>query len=530
MGRIIGVFGKDLDNFEDFVNRLAIDNQLPISLTVSNVVGAVLIITVLEHYFILVAIAISFGYQYFAAFYRASAREVKRLDSMLRSLLYSHLSESLTGNEPTIVTERISYGEIPRFVTDNQFYIDLENRALFLTVTNQRWLAIRLDFCGACLVFFVAIFAVVGVSGINAAQIGLVLTYTTSLTQLCGMLTRQTADVENYMNSVERVTHYSQSDLIEQEPPHEIPDHKPPSTWPENGTIIFENVCMRYRPGLPNVLHNISMSIHSGEKIGVVGRTGAGKSSLTLALLRMVEYNGLISIDGIDISKIGLRDLRTKVSIIPQDPIVFSGTIRTTLDPFSIYDDAKLWDALRRSYLIDTEPSEKLSISNDGNRKLQRKISLDTVIEPEGANLSVGEKSLLNLARALVRDTTVVILDEATASVDLETDKKIQQTIQTQFSGRTLICIALLDSGKIIEFDTPAKLFDMKSGIFRELCDRSSIKLEEIEKSAEHRERNSDYFIFFGAEAQSRANRGHVHMSSMIALKALWDESQDPQT
>ncbi|KAF9484380.1 ABC protein [Pholiota conissans] len=474
MGRIIGIFGKDIDN---------IDNQLPVSmrmlvLTISNVLGSVIIITVVEHYFLIVVVFVFFGYQYFAAFYRASAREVKRLDSMLRSLLYSHLSESLTGL-PTLRT----YGEIPRFLKENSYYIDLENRALFLNVTNQRWLSIRLDFCGALLVFFVALFAVCGVSGISAAQVGLILTYTTSLTQACGMLTRQTAEVENYLNSVERVVHYSQKDLLDQEAPHEIPEARPPPEWPTQGAIAFKNLALRYRPGLPNVLHGISLSIRGGEKIGIVGRTGAGKSSITLALLRIVEYQGLITIDGVDISKIGLKDLRTKVAIIPQDPTIFSGTVRTALDPFSMYDDARLWDALRRSYLVEEASQGEASSSEESP-----KITLDTVIEADGLNLSVGERSLLSLARALVRDTKVVILDEATASVDLETDQRIQQTIQTEFKTRTLICIAhrlrtilsydrilVLDSGRILEFDSPFSLFSNPTSLFRGLCDKSNI-------------------------------------------------------
>ncbi|KJA26268.1 hypothetical protein HYPSUDRAFT_36540 [Hypholoma sublateritium FD-334 SS-4] len=478
MGRIIGIFGKDIDN---------IDNQLPVSLrmlilTISNVLGSVILITVVEHYFIIVVVFVFFGYQYFASYYRASAREVKRLDAMLRSLLYSHLSESLTGL-PTLRT----YGEIPRFLRENAYYIDLENRALVLNITNQRWLAVRLDFCGAMLVFFVAIFAVCGVSGISAAQVGLILTYTTSLTQACSMLTRQSAEVENYLNSVERVAQYSQAELLEQEAPHEILETRPPAEWPISGNIEFKDLTLRYRAGLPNVLHGITMSIRGGEKIGIVGRTGAGKSSITLALLRIVEYAGSITIDGIDISKIGLKDLRTKVAIIPQDPTIFSGTIRTALDPFSVYDDARLWDALRRSYLVEEAPT--VEVESD----IAPRITLDTVIEADGANLSVGERSLLSLARALVRDTRVVILDEATASVDLETDQRIQHTIQTEFKDRTLICIAhrlrtilsydrilVLDSGNIMEFDTPLALYSNTSGIFRGLCDKSNIEEKDI--------------------------------------------------
>ncbi|KAJ3504979.1 hypothetical protein NLJ89_g7659 [Agrocybe chaxingu] len=273
---------------------------------------------------------------------------------------------------------------------------------------------------------------------------------------------------------VTTVVNYSHSDSIEQEAASEISENRPPPEWPTAGAIEFKGISLRYRPGLPNVLHNISLSINGGEKIGIVGRTGAGKSSITLALLRIVEFVGTIAIDGVDVSKIGLQDLRTKVAIIPQDPTIFSGTIRTALDPFSLYDDARLWDALRRSFLVEGSSTDR--------------ITLETLIEAEGSNLSVGQRSLLSLARALVRDNRVVILDEATASVDLETDQKIQHTIQTEFKGKTLICIAhrlrtiltydrilVLDSGSIVEFDTPLALYRNEKGAFRSLCDQSNI-------------------------------------------------------
>ncbi|KAF7330282.1 ABC protein [Mycena venus] len=489
MGRIIGVFGKDIDTID---NLLSMSLRM-FTLVMGNLSSSILLISILEHYFIIAAVAIACGYSYFASFYRASARELKRLDAMLRSVLYAHLSESLTGL-PTIR----SYGEIPRFIDTNKYYIDLENRALFLTVTNQRWLAIRLDVCGAIMVFFVAIFAIVGVSGISPAQIGLVLTYTTQLTQMCSMVTRQSAELENYMNSVERVVHYSRKDVIPQEAAYESDkDHKPPPEWPTRGAVEFKNVEMNYRPGLPNVLHGISMSINAGEKIGVVGRTGAGKSSLALTLLRIVEYSGTILVDDVDIGKIGLKDLRSNISIIPQDasPTLFSGTVRTVLDPFSRYDDARLWDALRRSFLVDSGTSTPISSLDNGEHPRHR-IDLDTVVEIDGANLSVGERSLLSLARALVKDSKVVILDEATASVDLETDHKIQRTIQTQFKDNTLLCIAhrlrtiisydrilVLEAGNIAEFDTPLTLFSRPDSIFRGLCDKSNITSADIEKA-----------------------------------------------
>ncbi|KAJ7204160.1 ABC protein [Mycena pura] len=519
MGRIIGIFGKDIDTIDNSLPmsirmcmflRIHWMNQLmllPVALVFANVLGSVIVITIIEHYFLAAAVVIMFGFGYFLQFYRASALEMKRLDSMLRSLLYAHLSESLTGL-PTIR----SYGELDRFVQDNKYYIDLENRALFLTVTNQRWLAVRLDALGSLLVFLVGILAAVGVSGISAAQVGLILTYTTSLTQMFAVSTRLSAEVENYMNSVERVVHFARGDVVPKEAAHESdPQHKPAQEWPARGAIEFKDVTMAYRPGLPNVLHGISLQINAGEKIGVVGRTGAGKSSLTLCLLRIVEYSGQIVIDDVDIGKIGLTDLRSNVAIIPQEPTLFSGsalnyrvcyllmgrspgTVRTALDPFSKYDDGRLWDALKRSYLVETRPSTPTD--DDFSAEHRNRITLDTAIETEGANLSVGERSLLSLARALVKDSRVVILDEATASVDLETDNKIQRTIQTQFRDQTLICIAhrlrtiisydrilVLDSGRIAEFDTPAKLFHQNDSLFRALCDKSNITFTDIEKA-----------------------------------------------
>ncbi|KAG8961668.1 hypothetical protein FRC05_005842 [Tulasnella sp. 425] len=270
---------------------------------------------------------------------------------------------------------------------------------------------------------------------------------------------------------------------------------------------------MRYRPGLPPVLKGITMEIKPGEKIGVVGRTGAGKadlgansghntkSSLMIALYRIVELaEGSIWLDGIDISSIGLNDLRSKasrgISIIPQDPLLFSGTVRSNLDPFSRYDDVKLYDALRRAHLIGpssatTSSSER--VDTEQNAPTTR-FTLDMPVEPEGANLSVGERSLLSLARALVRDKIkLVIMDEATASVDVETDAAIQDTISKEFGGKTLLCIAhrlrtiirydrvlVLDNGTIAEFDTPYNLFKLRSGIFRGLCEQSKIVEEDL--------------------------------------------------
>ncbi|KAH8806665.1 ABC protein [Flagelloscypha sp. PMI_526] len=477
-GRVMSVFGKDVDS---------LDNQLSVSIrffiiTFSGLFSGVILITIYEPYFIIAAIFILILYRYFGAFYQSSAREIKRLDSMLRSLLYAHFSESLTG-VPTIR----SYKAIPRFISHNCYFIDLENRALILIIASQRWLAVRVDTLGALLVLFVALMATAGPSNISAAEIGLILTYTILVTQASGTMTRQSAEVENNMNAVERLVHYSSAESVPQEAADRALENELPSTWPENGSIEFQNVEMRYRPGLPLVLNGISVTIQGGQRIGICGRTGSGKSSLTLALLRIAEFSGLIKVDGVDISKIGLFDLRSRISIIPQDPILFSGTVRESLDPFSAHDDAKLWDALKQAHIW---PSTKETDAHGSQ------ITLDTQIEVDGSNLSVGERSLLSIARALVKDAKVVILDEATASVDLETDKKIQETI-ARFDGKTLLCVAhrlrtilnfdkilVLDEGKVAEFDTPLNLFMNTQGIFRGLCEKSDISLEDFETTS----------------------------------------------
>ncbi|EUC58392.1 ABC transporter protein YOR1 [Rhizoctonia solani AG-3 Rhs1AP] len=473
LGRILGVFGKDVDTID---NNLS-DSIRMFIFTISLALTSVVMITILEYYFVAIAIFILILYQYFASFYRASSREIKRLDSNLRSLLYSHFSESLTG----LATIR-AYGEVEHFLKDNKYYIDLENRALFLVSANQRWLAIRLDFLGSLLVFSAGVMSVVGIHGVSPSEIGLILSTLMSLVQVMGMMTRQSAEVENYMNSVERVLQYTSSGDIPQEKPYVLIDKAPRNTWPSHGAIEFRDLVMSYRSGLPPVLRGVSLSVRGGEKIAVVGRTGAGKSSLMTALFRIVELtSGSILIDGLDISQMGLGALRSKIAIIPQEAGIFSGTIRSNMDPFSEHDDATLHDALRRSHLLGQSTSS---------------LTLDSPITVEGANLSVGQRSLLSLARALVKQSKILVLDEATASVDLETDSRIQMTIQTEFADRTLLCIAhrlrtiinydrvvVMDQGQIVEVGTPVELFSNQSGIFRSMCDQSGIDAQEMARS-----------------------------------------------
>lgn len=493
LGRIMNRFSKDIDTIDNVLG----DSARMLTMTASNIAGAIILIAILLPWFLIPVFVIFIFYGYFATFYRASARELKRLDAILRSSLYAHFSESLSG----LSTIR-AYGEGERFRLENERRLDVENRAYWLTVANQRWLGIRLDFMGIALAFCVSILVVATRFSISPAQTGLALSYILSVQQAFGWLVRQSAELENNMNSVERIVHYGTE--IEEEAPHELPEKKQKAHWPHQGEIHFQNVVLKYRPELPPVLRDMSMSIQAGEKIGIVGRTGAGKSSVMTALYRLVElHSGVITIDGVDISQIGLTDLRSKLAIIPQDPVLFSGTLRSNLDPFALHDDARLWDALKRSYLVDQNgpsshheedlPSGAQTPSSVHGPRL----TLDSVVEDEGGNLSIGQRSLVSLARALVLDTKILILDEATASVDFQTDHYIQQTIASEFKNRTILCIAhrlrtiigydricVLDAGQIAELDTPLRLFNSPGSIFRAMCDRSGIVQDDIQMAA----------------------------------------------
>ncbi|KAK9896913.1 hypothetical protein P389DRAFT_194562 [Cystobasidium minutum MCA 4210] len=480
LGRIMNRFGKDMDTVDNTLNdamRMALS-------TLSQVFGSIILIAIVQQYFLIAVAVVFIIYADFFRVYRYSARDIKRLDNVLRSGLYAHFSESLSG----LATLR-AYAVVPRFIRTNSHFLDIENRAYSLTVVNQRWLGIRLDFLGALLSFVVAIIAVLEATRTNPSQIGLALSYIIAIQMGFTFAVRQLAEVENDMNSVERLTHYGRE--LEQEAAYEIAGTTPPKEWPQRGEITFKDVKLRYRPGLPLVLDDLSFEVHAAEKVAVVGRTGAGKSSLMQAIFRIVELDsGSIVIDGLNISSLGLGPLRKGVSIIPQDALLFSGTLRTNLDPFGECDDHKLWDALRRAHLVDrghNGPSHSESTS---------RFNLDMKIEDEGNNLSVGERSLVSLARALVKDSRVVILDEATASVDVATDALIQKTIRTEFGDKTLLTIAhrlrtiisydrvlVMDKGHIAEFASPLELFDNVNGIFRGMCDSSSITKEDIEKS-----------------------------------------------
>jgi ATP-binding cassette, subfamily C (CFTR/MRP), member 1 len=492
LGRITNRFSRDVDVMD---NNLS-DAMRMYFFSVGAIVSTFALIIAFFHYFAIALVPLFAVFLFATGYYRASAREVKRFESVLRSTVFAKFGEGLSG-----VACIRAYGLKKRFIDELKESIDEMNGAYYLTFSNQRWLAVRLDMIGNALVFTTGVLVVTSRFSVPPSIGGLVLSYILAIVQMIQFTVRQLAEVENGMNAVERLQYYGQQ--LEEEAPLKTIDVRP--TWPEKGAIKFQNVEMRYRDGLPLVLRGLDLDVAGGERIGIVGRTGAGKSSIMSTLFRLVELSGgKISIDDLDISTIGLHDLRSRLAIIPQDPTLFRGTVRSNLDPFNEHTDLALWSALRQADLVSDDPpagssgspsndtgsrGNELSSPRDGTTG---RIHLDSVVEEDGLNFSLGQRQLMALARALVRGSQIIVCDEATSSVDMETDDKIQATMATAFAGRTLLCIAhrlrtivgydricVMDKGQIAELGDPLELW-RAGGIFRGMCDRSGIREEDI--------------------------------------------------
>ncbi|NXL09578.1 MRP3 protein, partial [Mesembrinibis cayennensis] len=452
-GRIINRFSKDI---------YVIDEVIPPTIlmflgTFFTSLSTMIVIIASTPLFAVVIVPLAILYFFVQRFYVATSRQLKRLESVSRSPIYSHFSETVSG--ASVIR---AYRRVKSFIDMSDLKMDENQKSYYPGIVSNRWLGVRVEFVGNCIVLFAALFAVIGKNSLNAGLVGLSVSYALQVTLSLNWMVRMTSELETNIVAVERIKEYSET---ETEAPWIIEGKSPPEDWPSKGELEFVNYSVRYRKGLDLVLKGLNLKVHGGEKIGIVGRTGAGKSSMTLCLFRILEaVKGEIKIDGVKISEIGLHDLRSRLTIIPQDPVLFSGTLRMNLDPFNKYTDEDIWKALELSHLkrfVSSQPA-----------------MLDYECSEGGENLSVGQRQLVCLARALLRKTRVLILDEATAAIDLETDDLIQMTIRTQFEDCTVLTIAhrlntimdytrvlVLDNGTIAEFDTPASLIAAK-GIF----------------------------------------------------------------
>jgi ABC-type multidrug transport system fused ATPase/permease subunit len=556
LGQLMNRFSKDIESVDQEVAPVAIG----VVHCLASIITIVILISVITPAFLIAGVFISILYFLIGRFYINSSRDLKRLESVHRSPLYQQFGETLSG-----MTTIRAYGDERRFIRENLAKINTQHRPFIYLWAANRWLAFRVDVVGALVAFFAGTFVVLSVGRIDAGAAGLALTYAVTFTENVLWFVRLYSANEQNMNSVERVKEYLD---VDQEAPAQIPENKPASNWPSKGAVDFINYSTRYRPDFDLVLKDVTFKILPGEKVGVVGRTGAGKSSLALALFRALEAEqGKILIDDVDVGLIGLQDLRESIVMVPQDPTLFSGTVRSNLDPFSIFTDEEIFTALREVHLItsisattsgtttpieqsapraieipnptsgavtaDVNASYSASTVNPGsilaNIEWSRGDStndtvvvmpsgrpatdaeiaathalqtdnknpfrnLNSPVTESGSNLSQGQRQLLCLARALLKAPKVLLMDEATASIDYATDAKIQETIR--LIKNTTITIAhrlqtiidydkvlVLDKGQVIEYGDPYDLISKEGGSFRSMCETSG-ELDSLTKTA----------------------------------------------
>uniref|UniRef100_A0A673LQU3 Multidrug resistance-associated protein 4 n=1 Tax=Sinocyclocheilus rhinocerous TaxID=307959 RepID=A0A673LQU3_9TELE len=462
IGRILNRFSKDIGHLDSLLPWTFVD-FIQVFL---QIIGVIAVASSVIPWILIPVLPLLISFLFLRRYFLRTSRDVKRIESTSRSPVFSHLSSSLQG----LCTIRAFKAE-ERFQQTFDAHQDLHSEAWFLFLTTSRWFAVRLD--GMCSVFvtITAFGCLLFKDSMKAGDVGLALSYAVTLMGMFQWGVRQSAEVENMMTSVERVVEYTE---LESEAPWETPK-RPPPDWPNRGLITFDRVNFSYSSDGPVVLKNISAMFRPREKVspvGIVGRTGAGKSSLISALFRLMEPEGKIIVDRVLTSEIGLHDLRQKMSIIPQDPVLFTGTMRKNLDPFSQHSDRDLWNALEEVQL-------KAAVEELPNK-------LETELAESGSNFSMGQRQLVCLARAILRKNRILIIDEATANVDPRTDELIQKTIRDKFKECTVLTIAhrlntiidsdrilVLDEGRIHEYDAPHVLLQNQNGIFYKMVQQT---------------------------------------------------------
>ncbi|XP_038067062.1 ATP-binding cassette sub-family C member 8-like isoform X2 [Patiria miniata] len=457
IGRILNRFSSDTS-----VIDMQIGGTLSTFLSFSmSCLVAVLVDAIVTWYFVIALIPIMCFYVLLMKVFITTSRELQRLDSINKSPVYAHFSESLGG----LSTIR-AYRQQHRFQKLIIQKIELSNLTFLYMNTGNRWLGSRLDLIGAAIVLFAGLATMISAlaGGLQPSLVGLAITYALSISGQLNWVIRMSANLEMQMNAMERVEYYKSVKKEEYdgviEPRHD---------WPDQGEIVYKGVSARYASDLDPVLHGIDIHFKAGEKIGICGRTGSGKSSLTLTLFRIIQtFKGQILIDGVNIAHLPLVEVRRRLAIIPQDPVLFTGTIRFNLDARGEHDDDALWEALEIAQLKDVVSELDLK--------------LDAMVTEGGENFSVGQRQLFCLARAFLRKTRILVMDEATASIDLETDAILQDVVACAFKERTVLTIAhrvqtildsdhilVLNEGRIAEYDTPQNLLAQEDSIFASL-------------------------------------------------------------
>uniref|UniRef100_A0A673C9S6 ABC-type glutathione-S-conjugate transporter n=1 Tax=Sphaeramia orbicularis TaxID=375764 RepID=A0A673C9S6_9TELE len=451
-GNLLNRFAKEID---------AIDCMVPDGLKmmlsyVFKLMEVCIIVLMATPFAAVIILPLAFLYAFVQSFYVATSCQLRRLEAVSRSPIYTHFNETVQG--ASVIR---AFGEQSRFILQANERVDFNQTSYFPRFVATRWLAVNLEFVGNGVVLAAAILSVMGKNTLSPGIVGLAVSHSLQVTGILSWIVRSWTDVENNIVSVERVNEYADTASWS------VEGSSLPLAWPQQGTIEFQDYGLQYRKGLELALKGITLQIHEREKVGIVGRTGAGKSSLALGIFRILEAaKGKIFIDGVNIADIGLHDLRSRITIIPQDPVLFSGSLRMNLDPFDTYTDEEVWSSLELAHL-------KNFVSNLPNK-------LNYECSEGGENLSLGQRQLVCLARALLRKTKILVLDEATAAVDLETDTLIQSTIRTQFEDCTVLTIAhrlntimdytrviVMDRGHISEMDSPANLIAQRGQFYR---------------------------------------------------------------
>jgi ABC-type multidrug transport system fused ATPase/permease subunit len=457
LGRILNRFAKDVGDVDKNVAPM-------MGMTLSVFMGLFSTLGILAgtaYYTVPVLIPLLFGFYYLQGYYRASSREIKRMDAISRSPIYAHFQQIQQGMDTVL-----AFKKQKNVITESEKIVDNHIRFNLAQMSTNRWLGIRLEFYGGALVLVTAVFIVCARDYMSAGIAGLALSTALQVTGALGGIVRLGAMMENALNSVERIAEYGSVDS------EKILGMNPPRNWPFNGSIGYNNVYASY--GQTTVLKALSFNIAGGQKVGVVGRTGAGKTSLVMTLFRILEIDsGAITIDGVNIGELSMESLRRAIGIIPQDPIVFEGTVRNNIDPFDRYSDEGVAAALAAAHLGS--------------------LSLDLQLVPGGKNLSAGQRQQVCLARVLLRRPKILVLDEATSSLDSVTDSLVLSTIRSEFASSTVITIAHrlhtvadsdliigLDQGKLVEAGSPKSLLEKPDGLFASLVNETgaaSLKL-----------------------------------------------------